>query len=82
MWKARLLNVYYNLDEEVGRVKLTCNLFHTDGRNVTNEYIIWVDELGSISLSNLKTQIDADISRLDKIDDILETLNNKVGQVL
>lgn len=82
MWKAKLLAVTYNPDQETGRVVMSCQLFHTDGRSTTKEYILWVDELGSISLSSIRTQVDADVDRLEKIDSILETLNGKIGQVL
>jgi hypothetical protein len=82
MWKAKLLAVNYNADQETGKVVLSVELFHTDGRTTTRDYIIWVDELTSISLSSLRIQVDEDVARLGKIDSILSTLNDKVGQVL
>jgi hypothetical protein len=82
MWQAKLLSVNYDLTKEVGRVVLSVNLFHESGQNVNKDYIIWVDSLETVSLSTIKTLIDADLARLEKLTQIIIALNSKIGLVI
>jgi hypothetical protein len=82
MWQAKLINVIDNLEKTVDALKLEVDLFHADGRKITKTYIIYLDELTEVSLTSLKAQIQVDLDRLTKLDQVKTALVSKIGKVM
>lgn len=82
MWQARLISAVHELEKTVDCVRMTVDLFHTDGRTKRKEYLLWVDEIETVSLVSLKAKVQVDIDRLTKLDTILSALNTKIGVVI
>jgi hypothetical protein len=82
MWQAKLLEVIYDLNKAVDGVKMSVELFHSDGRTASKIYTLWVDELSEINLTSIKAQVQADLDRLAKLDYIITSLSSKIGKVM
>lgn len=81
-WQARLTSVDVNLDKTVDALKFSVNFFETDGRNTDKTYIIYLDELETVSLTTLRAQVQADLDRLTKLDQVRAALESRIGQVI
>ena len=81
-WQARLTSVNVDLNKTVDALSFTVNLFEADGRQRDKTYIIYLDELADTNLLTLKAQVQTDLDRLTKLDDIRTKLLAKVGQVI
>lgn len=81
MWKAKLINVTYELDKTVDALKMTIELFD-DTRSTEKSYIIYLDELSEVSLASLKAIVKADLDRLEKLDLVYGALSARIGLVI
>ena len=81
-WQARLTSVNVDLDKTVDSLSFTVNLFEADGRKRDKTYILYLDELADTNLATLRAQVQADLDRLTKLDDIRTKLLARVGQVI
>ena len=82
MWQAKLLEVIYDLEKAVDGVKMSVEFFHADGRKAQKTYNIWVDEIAEVNLTNIKSQVQADLDRLTKLDSIVNSLSSKIGKTM
>ena len=81
MWQAKLLSVETNLDKTVDTVAMTVDLFNDDGRTTTKKYLLYLDEMETISLTTIKEKVVADLARLEKLDTVRTALESKIGKV-
>lgn len=81
-WQARLTSVNVNLDKTVDALKMTVEFFHEDERKTTKTYIIYLDELETVSLPALRAQVQADIDRLIKLDQVKTALESRIGTII
>lgn len=82
MWQARLLSVNINLDKTVDALRFSVEFFHTDARKTTKEYIIYLDELETVSLPAIRAQVQVDLDRLAKLDQVRTALESRIGQII
>ena len=81
MWQAKLVEVVYDLNKTVDTIKMVVELFN-DTRITTKEYLVYLDELTEVSLSSLKAKVQADLDRLEKLDQVYTALSAKIGKVI
>ena len=81
-WQAKLISVDIDLDKTVDALKMLVELFHEDLRTTTKTYIIYIDEVATVSLVALKVEVQADLDRLTKLDQIRTALEAKIGMII
>lgn len=82
MWQAKLVSVDYNLGKETGVIELLVEFSHTDTRRTSRKYVVYLDDLQTITLDSLKKDIVIDLARLNKLDQVYTFLSSKIGKTI